>query len=121
MFGKGWKKRTNNNGDQTGNWTHFPSAGAEPAVYPLPVAEKGRYTLMGNTPYSWNAKPGSKTAFKLTSGGKTKEFFFDQAAGTGYWRKIGEFELEPGATLTIIPAKSKGFTVADGFALKTGF
>ena len=117
VFGKGWKKRTNNNGDQAGNWTHFPSAGAEPAVYPLPVAEKGRYTLMGNTPYSWNAKPGSKTAFRLTSGGKTKEFFFDQAAGTGYWRKIGEFELEPGATLTIIPAKSKGFTVADGFAL----
>ena len=94
-----------------------PPAGAESAVYPLPVAKKGRYALMGNTPYSWNAKPGSKTAFKLTSGGKTKEFFFDQAAGTGCWRKIGEFDLEPGATLTVIPAKSKGFAVADGFAL----
>lgn len=117
VFGKGWKKRTNINGDQTGNWTHFPSAGAEPAVYPLPVAKKGRYALMGNTPYSWNAKPGSKTALVLSSGGKDKEFFFDQAAGTGYWRKIGEFDLEPGATLKVIPAKSKGFTVADGFAL----
>ena len=94
-----------------------PPAGAESAVYPLPVAKKGRYALMGNTPYSWNAKPGSKTALKLSSGGKDKEFFFDQAAGTGCWRKIGEFDLEPGATLTVIPAKSKGFTVADGFAL----
>jgi len=31
--------------------------------------------------------------------------------------KLGEFDLEPGATLTIIPAKSKGHVVADGFAL----
>jgi len=31
--------------------------------------------------------------------------------------KIGEFNLEPGAKLRIIPAKSSGASIADGFAL----
>ena len=35
----------------------------------------------------------------------------------GEWVKLGEFDLEPGATLSIIPAKSKGHIAADGFAL----
>ncbi len=116
-FGEGWRSGRNINGEQIGQFSHSPKSGAEPAVYPLPVESAGRYVLMGKTPYAYSAKPGSKTAFKLSSGGKDEEFFFDQAAGTGIWRKIGEFELAPGATLEIIPAKSKGYTVADGFAL----
>ena len=44
-------------------------------------------------------------------------FFFDRSAGTGYWRKMGTFDLSPGATLSIIPAKSTGYVAADGFAL----
>ena len=116
-FGKGWVQRHNNNGDQVGDYAHFQKQGAEPAVYPLPVEKAGRYALMGKTPYVWNAKPGSKTAFELTTGGKTQQFFFDQAQGTGSWQKIGEFDLAPGATLAIIPAKSRGFVVADGFAV----
>ena len=116
-FGKGWSRRHNNNGEQVGNWTHFPKAGAENAVYPLPVETAGRYALMGKTPYAYSAKPGSRTAFELTSGGRTESIFFDQAQGTGSWQKIGEFDLAPGATLSIIPAKSKGFIAADGFAL----
>ena len=116
-FGKGWTKRHNNNGEQVGDWTHFPKEGAWKATYPLPVEKAGRYALMGKTPYAHSAKPGSKTAFELTTGGRTESFFFDQAQGTGSWQKIGEFDLEPGATLAIVPAKSKGFTVADGFAL----
>ena len=116
-FGKGWARRHNANGDQVGDYTHFPKAGAEAVVYPLPVEKAGRYTLMGKVPYSYGAKPGSKTTFKIVSGGKAEVFTFDQAYGTGSWQKIGAFDLAPGATLAIVPAKSKGFTAADGFAL----
>ena len=116
-FGKGWARRHNANGDQVGDYTHFPKAGAEAVVYPLPVEKAGRYTLMGKVPYSYGAKPGSKTTFKIVSGGKAEVFTFDQAYGTGSWQKVGTFDLAPGATLAIVPAKSKGFTAADGFAL----
>ena len=100
-----------------GDFTHSPGEKAENVVYPLPVKTAGRYVLMGKTPYAYYAKPGSKTAFEITSGGKTESFFFDQAIGTGSWQKIGEFDLEVGSTLTIIPSKSKGYVVADGFAI----
>ena len=116
-FGKGWSKRTNTNGEQVGDFTHFPKEGAWKVTYPLPVKNAGRYILMGKTPYAYGAKPGSKTAFELTSGGKTVEFFADQAQGTGSWQKLGEFDIQPGATLALEPKKSKGFVVADGFAL----
>ena len=48
---------------------------------------------------------------------ETVEFKADQAQSTGHWVRLGEFDLEPGAKLRIIPAKSSGFIVADGFAL----
>ena len=104
-------------GEQVGNFSHYPEKDAWKVTYPLPVEKAGRYVLMGKTPYIYNAKPGSKTAFELTSGGKTEKFFFDQAQGTGNWQKIGEFDLAPGATLAIVPKESTGFVVADGFAL----
>ena len=116
-FGWGWWTRFNVNGEQVGHKTHFAGRGADVAVYPLPVARKGRYALMGRTPYEPNAALGSSTAFEVTSDGKTVAFAADQAQATGTWRRLGEFELAPGATLKIVPAKSKGFVVADGFAL----
>ena len=116
-FGKGWRKVHNNNGDQVGNWTHRPGRNAPEAVYPLPVVKSGRYTLMGKVPYAYSAKPGSKTVFKIVSAGNEKLFSADQAQSTGQWIKLGEFDLEPGATLAIIPQKSNGFVAADGFAL----
>ena len=116
-FGKGWRKVHNNNGDQVGNWTHRPGRNAQEAVYPLPVVKSGRYTLMGKVPYAYSAKPGSKTVIKIVSAGNEKLFSADQAQSTGQWIKLGEFDLEPGATLTIIPQKSNGFVAADGFAL----
>jgi hypothetical protein len=91
--------------------------GAEEAVYPLPVKKSGSYLLMGKVPYVYNAMPGSKTAFKIVSSGKKILFTADQAQSTGQWIKLGEFDLTPGATLAIIPAKSEGFVAADGFAL----
>ena len=119
-FGKGWRMFRNTNGGHLGLCSHSANAKgakAEPATYPLPVAEAGRYALMGKGPYMWNAKPGSATAMEIVSGGKAVAFTADQAQSTGEWVKLGEFDLEPGATLTIIPAKSKGHVVADGFAL----
>ncbi|MBO7654315.1 MAG: FAD-dependent oxidoreductase, partial [Kiritimatiellae bacterium] len=116
-FGTGWRKSRNCNGEQVGGFAHFPIPKAEPATYPLPVGKKGRYALMGKVPYSWSAKQGSKTAFELVSEGHTAAFTADQAQNTGQWIKLGEFDLEPGATLRILPSKSSGYTVADGFAL----
>ena len=46
-----------------------------------------------------------------------KAFTIDQAQGTGMWQKLGEFDLAPGAVLRIVPAKSHGTVIADGFAL----
>ncbi|MBR4171576.1 MAG: FAD-dependent oxidoreductase [Kiritimatiellae bacterium] len=116
-FGTGWKMSRNANGEQVGGYAHFPTQKAEPVTYPLPVGKKGRYALMGRVPYSWSAKQGSKTAFEIDSDGKHSSFSADQAQGTGEWQKLGEFDLAPGATLKILPAKSKGYVVADGFAL----
>ena len=116
-FGKGWQKRHVHYGDQVGEYAHFPGKKAEPAVYPLPVDKEGRYALMGRVPFSYGAKPGSKTVCELTSGGRVETFTIDQAIADGTWRKLGEFDLAPGATLKLLPAKSKGYVVADGFAV----
>ena len=116
-FGKGWQKRHVHYGDQVGEYAHFPGKKAEPVVYPLPVDKEGRYALMGRVPYSWGAKPGSKTVCELTSRGRVEKFTIDQAIADGTWRKLGEFDLAPGATLKLLPAKSKGYVVADGFAV----
>ena len=116
-IGKGWKRFTNTNGGYVGMCAYSPGKNAEPVMYPLPVREAGRYTLMGRVPYAYSAKPGSATAFEIVSGGKTTAFTADQAQSTGEWVKLGEFDIEPGSTLTLIPAKSNGHVVADGFAL----
>ncbi len=117
-FGKGWNARFNNNGDQIGMKSHFPSRNAQMAVYPLPVKKAGRYVLMGKSPYIWQSNnANSSTAMEMVSGGKTQAFTANQDVGTGSWQKLGTFDVGPGAELRIIPAKSKGYVVADGFAL----
>ena len=130
VFGKGWKAQHNHSGEQVGNIAHFPKKGGwatnqpkgedsatEPAVYPLPVEKAGRYALMGRVPYNWSGKPGSQTFFEIESAGRTETFTADQAQSMGTWRKLGEFDLVPGAKLRIIPSKSYGTVIADGFAL----
>ena len=129
-FGKGWKFGWCPNGGQCGNRTHFPKgimwgtekgtpdySKVEPAVYPLPVESAGRYVLYGIVPYTWWAKPGSKTLLEISSGGRTVQVEHDQCQSTGEWRRIGEFELAPGAELKIVAARSSGNVFADGFAL----
>ena len=128
-IGKGWKAKHLANGGQVGDACHMPPGGHswgvkfEPSadvgdvVYPLPVKAAGRYTLMGRTPYMHSVQMDSRTTMEISSGGKTTEFVVNQAVGSGTWQRIGEFSLTPGATLKILPAKSYGTVVADGFAL----
>ena len=86
-------------------------------MYPLPVKERGRYTLMGRVPYLHSANPDSRTVFEVLCEGRTVSFTADQAVGMGTWRRLGELDLAPGATLKIVLAKSYGVVIADGFAL----
>ena len=129
VFGVGWKANHNCNGGQVGNFSHYPqgssfvkpldgkAVGSGDAVYPLPVERAGRYALMGRVPYCWFAAADSATSFVISSGGMKKSFEFNQATDCGEWVKMGEFDLEPGATLTLVPAKSHGLVIADGFAV----
>ena len=127
-FGKGWHRVHNPNGEQVGDVSHMPSthgwgvdlkpgSGVGDVVYPLPAKAAGRYALMGRIPYLWGAKAGSVTAMEIRSGEKTTSFAVDQAQNSGQWMRLGELDLAPGATLTIVGAKSRGTVVADGFAL----
>ena len=129
-FGKGWRFVQNANGEQVGDGSHVPPGGSEwssnlkkgqtyvaDAVYPLPVAAKGRYVLMQRIPYQHSANVDSLTAMEIVSEEKTQAFSFNQAIGTGSWQRVGVFDLAPGATLRILPSKSYGVVIADGFAL----
>ena len=123
-FGRGWSRRHNPNGGQVGHVSHYPAnlrtegpQSAAAVVYPLPVERPGRYALMCRVPYCWFAEADSSTAFELVSGGVTKTFAFNQATDCGEWTKMGEFDLQPGATLRLDPSKSHGLVVADGFAV----
>ena len=124
-----WRFFNNANGEQVGDGSHFPpggspwscnlkvGAGDGEAVYPLPVPKKGRYALFGRIPYLHTLNTESKTSMEIESEGCVKEFTANQAIGTGSWRKLGVFELAPGATLKLFPGKSYGVVIADGFAL----
>ena len=131
MFGKGWVVGHNPNGEQVGDTTHFPGdcdtwspnlkAGSDigDAVYPLPVEAAGRYVLMGRVPYFYKTYPGSVTEMVVSSAGKEMRFVADQGIAAGSWRKLGVFDLAPGATLCIIGSRSHGTVAADGFAIFT--
>ena len=119
-FGKGWKYRRFHNGDQFGHGAHTVQgslSGAGDVVYPLPVGKAGRYALMGRVPYLYNNKSESETEMEISSGGEETRFTVNQIIGTGDWRKLGVFDLAPGATLRIRPSASSGTVIADGFAI----
>ncbi|MBR2839362.1 MAG: FAD-dependent oxidoreductase [Kiritimatiellae bacterium] len=128
-FGKGWEAAHNANGEQVGDITHFPKGANSWApdvkpgsdigdvVYPLPVEAPGRYALLGRVPYFYKSHPGSSTAMVVSSAGKSTPFTADQGVATGTWRRLGTFDLAPGATLRIVGARSRGTVAADGFAV----
>ena len=111
------------NGGQVGNRaSSIPSksaAGAR-AEYPLPVARAGRYRLYGNTPWFWSVERSGigEVGVEVVSGACTNSFVWNQAAGNGDWVDLGEFSLQPGAKLLLLPEKSSaGRVQADGFAV----
>lgn len=128
-FGKGWVIGHNPNGEQVGDVSHFlkgssnwspdykPNKDVGDVVYPLPVETPGKYVLMGRVPYFYKTHPGSSTAMVVSSSGKDTAFAVDQGIATGSWRKLGVFDLAPGATLRIVGSRSHGTVAADGFAI----
>lgn len=120
-FGAHWRRDYNANGCTVNDmYSTAPTGAAKAAgdaVYPLPVTEKGRYALYRNVPFlPWRAVSGECVA-ELSSGGKTTELRFLPLADVGEWSELGDFDLEPGATLRIIPSRSRGFLVVDAFAV----
>lgn len=129
MFGKGWTEGHNPNGEQVGHISHFAGGShwrpnkpdgmwVADATYPVPIKQSGRYAVYGRVPWHHAMKPGSRTVLKLTGPGFSYRFEADQGLSPGTWRKLGEFRLEPGATLVIIAGESEGTVVADGFAFE---
>ena len=117
-FGKGWRFAWNPSGEQVGDRTHYARESAEPAVYRLPVERAGRYALKLKIPFHYyKTSSESRLALEIQSGGKIVEAVTNPVAALGRWAEVGTFELAPGATLTVIPARSKGLIVADGVAL----
>ena len=117
VFGGNWRNSYCDNGEQVGDKVRYPVHGAKCAVYPLPVEKAGRYRLYGKVPYRWLIAPVSSTAVSVKSAALDISFRWNQTLQMGEWVELGVFRLEPGATLTIDPAASKGTVIADGFAI----
>jgi len=116
-FGSGWRHGFCCCGEQFGDKASFASHTSAPAVYPLPVEKAGRYRLHAIVPYFWEATRYGTTAYEISSGGEVKEFSSRIGIRMGEWKELGEFDLEPGAVLRVIPGKSTGRVIADGFAV----
>ncbi len=116
-LGAGWHRMNRWNGGQCGDYAHYASPTSSPAIYPLPVDKAGKYTLRVIYPYEHDMKQPQKMAYEIFSDGTVTPLTCDTAKDMGEWRKLGDFDLAPGAVLRIIPAKSCGTIVADGFAI----
>ena len=122
-FSGKWWKGFHCNGEQVGNRasaTRDDAAATAVATYRLPVGKAGRYSLKGKTPWQWAAARYGlgNVHIDVISGVHTNSLVWNQAAGNGDWVDLGLFDLQPGATLVVLPGKSEARTVfADGFAL----
>lgn len=120
-FGAKWRHSFNANGGTINDKFAAVDAGdlkaAGDATFPLPVTEKGRYELYRNVPFLPWCPLSSECLAELTSGGKTTELRFRPFVNIGNWVKVGDFDLEPGATLKVVPSKSHGFLIIDAFAV----
>ena len=117
VFTGGWTKKYWPNGEQCGNFTHIPGKKAGPVDYPLPVEEPGKYALYAKVPYHWDTEMDSETVCEIDMGGKTQEFTWNPSIARGTWRRLGAFEMKKGAVLRLIPGRSRGTIIADGYAI----
>ena len=58
-----------------------------------------------------------RTAYEISSGGAVAEVAVDPVLRMGEWNELGVFDLAPGAVLRVMPSKSVGRVIADGFAV----
>ena len=118
VFDGTWRHGFNCNGGQTGDKSSHGTDGS--VTYPLPVVTAGRHRLMGNVRhlFLWNQAP--IVTLTIRSGGKTSQIEWNQYPGSGFWQRLGEFDLEPGATLELrrAPNSPSKTVIADGFAIE---
>ena len=122
-LGSDWKKAWKIEGGQVGDRASYPTkshAEQSNASYPLPVERKGRYRIYRRVPHEFWVMPDCvpRTHVDIVSEGRSVAASFDPVADGGKWVPIGDFDLAPGAKLVIVPSKSTGNLVADGFAIK---
>ena len=117
-FGKGWYQSYSHSGCTVNDKFAVANADkAEAAEYRLDVPTKGRYELWRNLPFiAWAAVDGETCAL-LVNGQTTHELKFIANSNVGKWTKLGEYELEPGAVLKLLPHRSTGKLYADAFAV----
>ena len=112
-----WRLWYTPSGGQFGNMSHFPGENPGDVTYILPVTEPGVYRLFGIVPYQAQLEHPSVTAYELHSDGQVVLFEREIAIRTGEWSELGCFHMSPGAKLKIIPSRSTGTLIADGFAV----
>ena len=110
-------------GEQLGDKTSWGNENeAVSVMYPLPVEKADRYALKGIVPHLFNLPDPPIVELVIRSGGREFRVEWNQYAGSGFWRDLGMFELEPGATLELRRSRSCRCksVVADGFAIVPG-
>ena len=120
-----WRQGHYCNGGQCGDKASWGDKDAAvSATYPLPVEKAGRHALKGLVPHLFNHELfiyGDAPIVELIvrSGGKESRVEWNQLPGSGFWRDLGSFDLQPGATLEVRRAKAcrSKTIVADGFAV----
>ena len=115
-----WYQGYNCNGGQCGDKTSWGNENeAVSATYPLPVEKAGCYALKGIVPHLFNLPDPPIVELTVLSGGKESRIEWNQYVGSGFWRDLGTFELEPGATLELrrSPNCRRKSIIADGFAI----
>ena len=115
-----WWQGYNCNGGQCGDkcsWGNEDEAVS--ATYPLPVEKTGRYALKGIVQHLFNLPDPPIVELTVRSGGKESRIEWNQYVGSGFWRDLGTFDLEPGATLELrrSPSCRRKSVIADGFAI----
>ena len=122
-FAGKWYQGYNANGGQCGDKTSWGNENeAVSVMYPLPVEKADRYALKGIVPHLFNLPDPPIVELVVRSGGREFRVEWNQYAGSGFWRDLGTFELEPGATLELRRSRSCRCksVVADGFAIVPG-
>ena len=122
-FAGKWYQGYNANGGQCGDKTSWGNENeAVSVMYPLPVEKADRYALKGIVPHLFNLPDPPIVELVVRSGGREFRVEWNQYAGSGFWRDLGTFDLEPGATLELRRSRSCRCksVVADGFAIVPG-